>query len=98
MNQIKNIIKKKIILYCELNDIHINPELKKKYIENVQTGKKVTFDNEGELKLKSSKNKEKLKSTIKTIIPEVDESQFITNLKNSSISKINSYRKSFQRQ
>ena len=88
MNQIKNIIKKKIILYCELNDIHINPELKKKYIENVQTGKKVTFDNEGELKLKSSKNKEKLKSTIKTIIPEVDESQFITNLKNSSISKI----------
>ena len=30
---LKNMAKKKVILYCELNDIEIDPNLKKKYIE-----------------------------------------------------------------
>ena len=87
INQIKNIIKRKMILYCELNDIQINPHLKKKYLGNAHQNKKVSFDNEIESEFKSNKKKEKSKLTMKSIIPEVDESKYITSMKNSSISK-----------
>ena len=33
MKQIKNLIQKKLIIFCELHDIWINPELKKQYLE-----------------------------------------------------------------
>ena len=84
MNQIKNMIKKKIILYCELHDVGINPKIKNKYIENTLTSKKVTFMDE-DFKSKSSKKKSKIKSNIKSIILEEDESKFMS-LKNSNIS------------
>ena len=87
MKQIKNMAKKKVILYCELNDIEIDPHLKKKYIGNLPGSKKVSFDNNVDFNFKSSKKKEKIKSTIKSIIPEVDESKFVTSMKNSTISK-----------
>ena len=88
MKQIKNMAKKKVILYCELNDIEIDPNLKKKYIENLKENKKVTFDSNVDYNLKTNKKKEKIKSTIKSIIPEVDESKFVTSMKTSTISKL----------
>ena len=84
MNQIKNMIKKKIILYCELNDIHISPKIKNKYIEKTSSSKRVTFL-EDDSKFKSSKKKLKSKSNIKSIILEEEESK-VTSLKNSNIS------------
>ena len=97
MEQIKNIIKKRIILYCELNDININPELKKKYLKNLKGDKRVTFNNI-KVNKRLSKKRNKFKSTIKTVISEVDESKFVsmktsTTPKMSNISKknINTY-------
>ena len=84
MKQIKNITKRKIILYCELNNIYINSDLKKKVINNLKGDKKVGFTNV-QLNCKSPKNNKKFKSMIKTVISEVDESIF--SMKDSSISK-----------
>ena len=84
MKQIKNITKRKIILYCELNNIYINSDLKKKVINNLKGDKKVGFTNV-QLNCKSPKNNKKFKSMIKTVISEVDESIF--SMKDSSICK-----------
>ena len=83
MEQFKKIAERKIILYCELNDIEINSDLKKRVIDNLKGNKKVTFNN-SQFNNKSSKRNKKFKSTIKTVISEVDESNY---MKNSSISK-----------
>ena len=76
LNQIKNLIKKKIIKYYELNGIPISAELKNKFI-----GKKVKFNT------KLHKGKAKMKNTkyIKSIIKEEDEIKYISG-KNSGVS------------
>ena len=75
MNEIKKIIRKKIIAYCEMNNIKINEDLKK---DNFK--KKVKFKTDN-----TEIGKHKDKEYIKTIIKEEDESKFIST-KNSVIS------------
>ena len=82
MKQIKNLIKRKIILFCEFNAIQINPELKNKYsddnqIDNDKIFNKVKFD---------FQEPNKGKRIIKSVITEEDESK-LNSKKNSSISK-----------
>ena len=66
LNQIKKIIKRKIILYCEMNDIELNEELTKKYMK----------------KKFIKKRKNNKKKYIRSIIKEVDESNYLSG-KNS---------------
>ena len=75
LNKIKNIINKKVILYCQLNDMLINEEFKK-------------LGNNEEIKFNiSEKNAIKKKNdNIKSIIKEVDESKYLSP-ENSNISK-----------
>ena len=76
LNQIKNIIRKKIIIYCESNDISISEQLKNKYFD-----KKVKFN------LSNKKNKSKKSKYIKSIIKEVDESKYLSG-RNSTITSM----------
>ena len=77
LNEIKNIIRKKIIFYCEANDIPISPNLKTTVLN-----KKVKFkSNISDKKIKTGPKK-----YIKSIIKEEDESKY-TSRKNSSLSK-----------
>ena len=81
LNQIKNIIKEKIIHFCELNDIKINTDLQKDSPDN--SNNKVVKFKPNTIHKKGKKNK---KFHIPSIIPEVDESKFVSG-KNSTISK-----------
>ena len=89
MNQIKNLIKKKIIIFCDLNGISINPELKKNVnLDNSEdlnaliedkknsNSSKNILNNNKKSKNKnsiSSKKPVKNKNQIDSIIYEVDE-------------------------
>ena len=81
MNQIKNIIKQKIINYCKLNDIHINVDLEKNNSSHLKH-KIVKFKSNSI----SKKGKKIKKIKIPSIIPEVDESKFFSG-KNSTLTK-----------
>ena len=81
LNQIKNIIKEKIIHFCELNDIKINTDLQKDSPDN--SNNKVVKFKPNTIHKKGKKNK---KFHIPSIIPEVDKSKFVSG-KNSTISK-----------
>ena len=81
MNQIKNIIKQKIINYCKLNDIHINADLEKNNSSHLKH-KIVKFKSNSI----SKKGKKIKKIKIPSIIPEVDESKFFSG-KNSTLTK-----------
>ena len=81
MKQIKNLIQKKIMIFCELNDILLNPELKKKYLEENE------INNSNDLNLinktinknknvKFKKNDYYPKKQIESIIYEEDENFF----------------------
>ena len=68
MKEIKNIIRRKVILFCELNDIYIDPELKAKYLDINE------YNELGNEKLLQKKKKNgKKKKQIETIIVEEDE-------------------------
>ena len=80
MKQIKKIIKKKILFFCDLNDVYINQELKKRYLEeneinnsnnNILIGKKISNKSK-----KNKKNNISPKKQIETIIYEEDEKNF----------------------
>ena len=78
MKQIKNLIQKKIIIFCELNDIWINPELKKKYLEeneiNIANDIIIIDKKIGKHKSpKTKKSKYSPKKQIESIIYEEDE-------------------------
>ena len=76
MKQIKNLIKKKIMHFCELNDIWINPELKKKYLEEneINTANNIIIIDKKIEKNKSTKTKKySPKKKIESIIYEEDE-------------------------
>jgi len=69
MKEIKNIIRRKVFIFCELNDIDINPELKMKYLDANELNE---FEKEKLLKNKK-KNEHKKKKQIETVIVEEDE-------------------------
>ena len=78
MKQIKNLIQKKIMIFCELNDIWINPELKKKYLEeneiNIANDIFIIDKKIGKNKNpKTKKSKYSPKKQIESIIYEEDE-------------------------
>ena len=78
LNQIKNIIKKRVLLYCKLNDIPLDEKFTKKHNEH-----------NDEVKFKINRKNQfgsKKKNNINFIIKEVDESNFISP-KNTNISK-----------
>ena len=76
MKQIKNLIQKKLIIFCELNDIMINPELKRKYLEiNEINNSKHIIDKKNK-KDKDRKNKIYPRKKIESIIIEEDEINF----------------------
>ena len=82
LTEIKNIIKKKVKLYCELNDIPLDEQFQKNYSEN---NKEVKFNiDENNTQIKKRKNSNN--KYIKSIIKEVDESKYLS-AKNSNISK-----------
>ena len=68
MREIKNIIRRKVIIFCELNDIYINPELKMKYLDANEYNE---FEKEKLLK-KKKKNENKKKKQIQIKIIEED--------------------------
>ena len=74
MKQIKNLIQKKIMIFCELNGICLNPELKKKYLEENEINKSndsVSIDKKLLNKnIRSKKNKIYPKKKIESIIYE----------------------------
>ena len=81
LNQIKDIIKKKVTLYCELNDIPLDEKFKINYSGQ---NKEVKFNVNKNSQVKKGKiNKDKY---IKSVIKEVDESNYLSR-KNSNISK-----------
>ena len=82
LNQIKNIIRKKVTLYCELNDIPLDENFKKKFSDEKKEVKFNVNDNNTQIK-KGKINKDKY---IKSVIKEVDESNYLST-KNSNISK-----------
>ena len=79
LNQIKHIIKKKVALYCELNDIPLDEDTKK---NNIVHKKEVKFN------INNKKNKKQIKKRkiSNDIIKEVDESKYLSK-KNTNISK-----------
>ena len=81
LNQIKNIIKQKILYYCETNGIKVNTDLQINKINNLNN-KEVKFDSNAIIK----KNKKLKKYNIQNIIPEEDESKFVSG-KNSTLTK-----------
>ena len=80
MKQIKNLIKKKIVLFIETNNIEINPELKKKYLKKEKT----KFDSV----TSSTKYKPKI-DNIETIREEdesnINKSQTVMSEKNNNL-------------
>ena len=68
LNQIKNIINKKVTLYCELNDIPLDENFKKKFSDEKKEVKFNVNDNNTQIK-KGKINKDKY---IKSVIKEVD--------------------------
>ena len=77
MKQIKYLIRKKVIAFCDLNEIFINSELKKKYLEEdeiINAKDKILIDKK--INKNKKNNKKKLfipKRKIETIIYEEDE-------------------------
>ena len=70
MSQIQNIIKRKLLFYCELNDIKLNTEINKK-----NSNKKVVRFKSNSINKKGKLNSKKY---IPSIIHEVDESKYIS--------------------
>ena len=70
MKQIKNLIRKKLFIFCEENNIYINPEIKKKYLQN---DKSIILS-----LLQNLESKGKNSDNIDTIIEEEDESNIIS--------------------
>ena len=90
MKQIKNIIKRKIVFFCELNDIPINPMIKNQYL--IEKEKNNYF----EISKKSvNKNytKKKSRKIIESIIKEEDESQINSIQISNTITKSKSIKK-----
>ena len=81
LNKIKYIIKKKVILYCELNDIPLNEEFKKNF-----------SNQDKKIKLKNGCCT-KLEKRIKSIIKEVDESKYLSPENSNTSKKILSIKK-----
>ena len=69
LNQIKNIIKKKVALFCELNDIPLDENFKNKFSGEKKEVKFNINDNNNTQVKKSKINKDKY---IKSVIKEVD--------------------------
>ena len=70
MKQIKNLIRKKLFIFSEENNIDINPEIKKKYLQN---DKSIILS-----LLQNLESKGKNSDNIDTIIEEEDESNIIS--------------------
>ena len=75
LNQIKNIINKKVTLYCELNDIPLDENFKNKFSGEKKEVKFNINDNNNTQVKKSKINKDKY---IKSVIKEVDESNYLS--------------------
>ena len=73
MKQIKYLIRKKVIIFCDLNDIMINSDLKKIFLEENGTNGKSLFSVDKKIKNNNSNIKFQPKKQIETIIYEEDE-------------------------
>ena len=73
MNQLKSMIRKKIIIFCDLNGININPELKKKYLDISEQNDLISLHNGDNKNKKKKKGSQSPKRKIETIIYEEDE-------------------------
>ena len=100
MKEIKNIIRKKIIIFCDLNCIPINPELKNNYLdegENFELNIKSSLSDKKTKTNKNHKNNIQKSPTkqIDTIILEEDENfdsprkTYVENEQNKQNNKIN---------
>ena len=84
MNQIKNIIKKKVLLFSEIYNIEINPNLKHRYLKN----EKIIINN---LLTDLDKKDQKTKNSIIETILEEDENFAINNITGLSEKNLNNH-------